>query len=215
MFTGLIEQVGTLRQMKHEAQGAELTIAGQIDELALGDSIAVNGVCLTVTAFTANSFCADVMQETLRRSTLGTLTIGSRVNLERAMPANGRFGGHIVSGHIDGVGHVTKIQPEGNAVWYTIATPPDILRYLVLKGSIAIDGTSLTIARVTKTGFAVSIIPHTAAHTILAHYQVGTSVNLEVDVIAKYVERLCMPSVSDQAFAQGGLTMQALLEAGF
>lgn len=215
MFTGLIEQVGTLRQMKYAAQGAELTIAGQLEGLALGDSIAVNGVCLTVTAFTANSFCADVMQETLRRSTLGTLTIGSRVNLERAMPANGRFGGHIVSGHIDGVGHVAKIQPEGNAVWYTINTPPDILRYLVLKGSIAIDGTSLTIARVTQTGFAVSIIPHTAAHTILAQYQVGTGVNLEVDVIAKYVERLCMPAAPDKASAQGGLTMQALFEAGF
>lgn len=161
-----------------------------MEDIHLGDSIAVNGVCLTVTSISPNGFTADVMHETLNRSSLGNLRIGSLVNLERAMPANGRFGGHIVSGHIDGTGTVSDIRKDDNAVWYTIKTSLPILRYIIEKGSIAIDGISLTVARVYKDSFSVSIIPHTATLTTLSNRRVGDSVNLENDCIGKYVESL-------------------------
>ncbi|WP_085833805.1 riboflavin synthase [Clostridium merdae] len=192
MFTGIIEEVGKIQSIRKGASSAMLSIQASdiMQDIHLGDSIAVNGVCLTVTSISSNSFTADVMHETLNRSSLGNLRIGSSVNLERAMAANGRFGGHIVSGHIDGTGVVSGIHKDDNAVWYTIKTPLPVLRYIIEKGSIAIDGISLTVASVNKDSFRVSIIPHTASLTTLSNLRVGDSVNLENDCIGKYVERL-------------------------
>ena len=166
--------------------GAELVLKGTKP----GDSIAVNGVCLTVTTMDSKSFTADVMAETLRRSNLGNLKGGDWVNLERAMPAEGRFGGHIVSGHIDGTGTIAAMENEGNATWVYIRTSSDILALIVEKGSIAIDGISLTVAKVGMEDFAVSIIPHTSSHTALLKKRTGDVVNLENDIVGKYVERL-------------------------
>lgn len=192
MFTGIVEEVGRVQSIRREPANAVLTIAASkvLEDVHLGDSIAVCGVCLTVTSFTSSAFTADVMHETLNRSSLGALKPGSPVNLERAMPANGRFGGHIVSGHIDGTGRITRIRPDGNAVWYTVSATPSLLRYIVEKGSIAIDGISLTVAQVTGRDFSVSIIPHTQGQTTLSARRVGDTVNLETDCIGKYVEKL-------------------------
>lgn len=192
MFTGIVEEVGRVQSIRREPANAVLTIAASkvLEDVHLGDSIAVCGVCLTVTSFTSSAFTADVMHETLNRSSLGALKPGSPVNLERAMPANGRFGGHIVSGHIDGTGRITRIRPDGNAIWYTVSATPSLLRYIVEKGSIAIDGISLTVAQVTGRDFSVSIIPHTQGQTTLSARRVGDTVNLETDCIGKYVEKL-------------------------
>ena len=192
MFTGIIEEIGKIQGIEKGTSSAVLWVQAWevMQDTHLGDSIAVNGVCLTVTSISPRGFTADVMHETLNRSSLGKLRTGSPVNLERAMPANGRFGGHIVSGHIDGTGTVSDIRRDDNAVWYTIKTPLPVLRYIIEKGSIAIDGISLTVARVYKDSFSVSIIPHTASLTTLSSRRVGDLVNLENDCIGKYVERL-------------------------
>lgn len=192
MFTGIIEEIGKVQSIRKGRDSAAVSIGARmiLEGIRLGDSIAVNGVCLTVTSFSQNGFTADVMHETLNRSSLGSLRAGSPVNLERAMPANGRFGGHIVSGHIDGTGTISAITNDDNAVWYTVKTGPHILRYIIEKGSVAIDGVSLTVAKVHNDGFSVSIIPHTAAQTVLSEKRIGDIVNLENDCIAKYVERL-------------------------
>ncbi|MBQ5561331.1 MAG: riboflavin synthase [Lachnospiraceae bacterium] len=191
MFTGIIEEIGTIGKLTEQGVSATIEIKASLvlEHTKLGDSIAVNGVCLTVTKLGNDFFCADVMAETLRRSSLGALKKGSKVNLERAMAADGRFGGHIVSGHIDGTGTVEKIKPEGNAVWYTISASSEILHCIVEKGSIAIDGISLTVAKITEKDFSVSIIPHTGANTILSLKQPGDVVNLENDVVGKYVQK--------------------------
>ena len=211
MFTGIIEEIGTVRRIEHGAKGARLTIQAKtvLEDTRIGDSIATNGVCLTVVSMTGDSFSADVMAESLRRSSLGTLQGGSPVNLERAMAANGRFGGHIVSGHIDGTGTIASQKREDNAVWVKIKTPAPLLRYIVEKGSIAIDGVSLTVAAVTGTDFSVSIIPHTGAQTILLGKKPGDPVNLECDVIGKYVEKLTAPHKT------GGISTNFLAENGF
>ena len=211
MFTGIIEEIGTVRRIEHGAKGARLTIQAKtvLEDTRIGDSIATNGVCLTVVSMTGDSFSADVMAESLRRSSLGTLQGGSPVNLERAMAANGRFGGHIVSGHIDGTGTIASQKREDNAVWVKIKTPAPLLRYIVEKGSIAIDGVSLTVAAVTDTDFSVSIIPHTGAQTILLGKRPGDPVNLECDVIGKYVEKLTAPHKT------GGISTNFLAENGF
>lgn len=192
MFTGLIEEVGEIKGIKHGEKSAQLTVQGLIVTTgsAVGDSIAVNGVCLTATTIQGGIFTADVMAESMRRTSLGRLTVGSRVNLERAMAADGRFGGHIVSGHIDGTGTIRELKREDNAVWITVDAEPKLLRYIVEKGSIAIDGVSLTVAYVDDTCFKVSIIPHTAAETTLLLKRPGDIVNLENDIIGKYVEKL-------------------------
>ncbi|MCQ1530066.1 riboflavin synthase [Lutispora saccharofermentans] len=192
MFTGIIEEIGRIQSIRKGAESVAISVQAKniMQDIRIGDSIAVNGICLTVTSFSQSSFTADVMHETLNRSALGGLRIGSPVNLERAMPANGRFGGHIVSGHIDGTGTVTSIRKDDNAIWYTIKTTREILRYIIEKGSIALDGISLTVAEVHKDGFSVSIIPHTAVMTILSSKNVDDKVNLENDCIGKYVERL-------------------------
>jgi len=192
MFTGIIEEVGEIVNVKKGVKSAELTIKGKIvtKDSKVGDSIAVNGVCLTATTIRGDLFTADVMAESMRRTSLGELTPGSRVNLERAMLANGRFGGHIVSGHIDGTGVIRSFEREDNAVWVTIDADANILRYIIEKGSITIDGISLTVAYVDSVCFKVSIIPHTAEETTLLSKKPKDIVNLENDVIGKYVEKL-------------------------
>ncbi len=200
MFTGIIEEVGTVQAIQKGSTSSFIKIKANkiFSDMHLGDSIAVNGVCLTVTDFGSGVFKADIMNETLSRSSLGALKNGSHVNLERAMAANGRFGGHIVSGHIDGTGTVARIKNDGIAVWYTIIASPEIMRYIVEKGSIAIDGISLTVAEVTDKSFSVSIIPHTAEQTILSEKKTGDVVNLENDIVGKYVERLMTPAADNQ-----------------
>lgn len=193
MFTGIIEETGKITAIRRGGGSCQIQI--QADEVVkdtkVGDSIAVNGICLTVTSLTDKGFTADVMPETLNRSSLGSLKPGSSiVNMERAMQLGGRFGGHIVSGHIDGIGKITQIREDGNAVWYEISASSDILRYIIEKGSITIDGISLTVAKVDGRGFSVSVIPHTRAVTALSQKRVGDIVNLENDCIGKYVEKL-------------------------
>ena len=179
----------------------------------MGDSIAVNGICLTATAFTDTCFTVDVMHETLNRSALANLKPGSSVNLERAMAVGDRFGGHIVAGHADGVGHITHIHKDDNAIWYTLSAAPDILRYVVEKGSITMDGISLTVARVTESDFSVSVIPHTAAVTTLSQKKLGDPINLETDIIGKYVEKLMKPQEIPERNQK--ITMEFLTSNGF
>ena len=192
MFTGIVEEVGTVKGVLSGSVDGEIRIGARkvLEGTKIGDSIAVNGVCLTVTKLMPDGFTANVMPETLRRTNLGTLTAGEKVDLERAMAADGRFGGHIVSGHIDGVGFVQSLAREDNAVWVTITADDAIMRYIVEKGSVAIDGISLTVAKVYSDAFAVSVIPHTASQTTLLSRRAGDRVNLECDIVGKYVERL-------------------------
>lgn len=221
MFTGIIEEVGSVASIRKGAHSCVLTVNASrvLEDVHLGDSIATNGVCLTVTSFTSHSFSADVMHETLNRSSLGSLHIGSPVNLERAMLAGGRFGGHIVSGHIDGVGTISSIKEDDNAVWYTVEAPSNILRYIIEKGSITLDGISLTVAKVTNSNFSVSIIPHTRAQTNLASKKVGDVLNLENDLVGKYVERLMLqPIAASQEQPEqksSGITKEFLSYYGF
>ncbi len=220
MFTGIIEEVGTIRAMSMSGNSGEISIRARtvLEGTKIGDSIAVNGICLTVTSLRPDGFTADVMPETVSRSSLGSANAGDRVNLERAMAADGRFGGHIVSGHIDGTGKIVEMKRDENAVWVKIEAAPDILRYIVGKGSITIDGISLTVAAVTGRDFSVSIIPHTGAQTTLLTRQEGDKVNLETDIIAKYTEKLlglagAGASPQDDAGASeadGGVTMEML-----
>ena len=192
MFTGRVEECGTvLDVLKNGVSGSvQIQASTVLEGTKTGDSIAVNGVCLTVTKLTKSSFTADVMAETFRRTNLGNLGKNSRVNLERAMAADGRFGGHIVSGHIDGTGIISRIKEEGNAVWIYISAPQSILNLIVEKGSVAVDGISLTVAAVSDKEFAVSVIPHTRENTALSGKKTGAVVNLENDIIGKYVQKL-------------------------
>lgn len=211
MFTGIIEEVGAVLRIQKNSASIKLTIeaSGILSDVHIGDSIAVNGICLTVTEYSASSFTADVMHETLNRTALSSLRPKSPVNLERAMSANGRFGGHIVSGHIDGTGTIVRISQDNIAVWYTIRTTPKILRYIVEKGSIAIDGISLTVASLKPDSFLVSVIPHTREHTALCAKHTGDLVNLENDCIAKYVEKFVLGETG------GSLTGAFLAKHGF
>lgn len=192
VFTGIVEECGTvLDVLKNGVSGSvQIQASTVLEGTKTGDSIAVNGVCLTVTKLTKSSFTADVMAETFRRTNLGNLGKNSRVNLERAMAADGRFGGHIVSGHIDGTGIISRIKEEGNAVWIYISAPQSILNLIVEKGSVAVDGISLTVAAVSDKEFAVSVIPHTRKNTALSGKKTGAVVNLENDIIGKYVQKL-------------------------
>jgi len=191
VFTGLVEDLGTLTAVDATGDGARLTVATRLaPELGAGDSIAVNGVCLTAVDLTREGFTADVMNETLERSALGVAAGGSPVNLELALRADGRLGGHIMQGHVDGVGTVVGVREDGLARWVTIAAAPEILRYVVEKGSIAIDGVSLTVATVDEEHFSVSLIPETLTRTNLGATEPGLRVNLEVDVMAKYAEKM-------------------------
>lgn len=218
MFTGIIEEIGTVARIQKGSASAVLEIQAQtvLEGTKIGDSIAVNGICLTVIGMHQGKFTADVMAETLRRSSLGSLQQGSQVNLERAMAADGRFGGHIVSGHIDGTGRIAAMTPEDVAVWVEIDASESLLRYIVEKGSIAIDGISLTVAKVTEKSFAVSLIPHTGAETTLLRRKPGDIVNLENDIVGKYVERfLTMPASGAEQQKQSGIDMDFLAGHGF
>ena len=224
MFTGLVEEIGTISKINMGAKSGTIFIAADkiLQGTQVGDSICVNGVCLTATSVNNGMFSADVMAETFRRSSLGSLNRGSHVNLERAMAADGRFGGHIVSGHIDGTGTIESVKPEENAIWYTIKAPKEILDFIVMKGSIAIDGISLTVAYIDDSVFKVSIIPHTAKETILQFKKAGDIVNLENDVVGKYVEKLLFNRERDDRSNSGrikdkksGITMEFLAKNGF
>lgn len=215
MFTGIVEEVGRVEQIRRGQHSAVLVIHAQkvLEDTKIGDSIAVNGICLTVTELFSSGFSADIMHESLNRSSLAGLTGGSRVNLERAMPANGRLGGHIVSGHVDGVGKITSIRRDDTAIWYTVQTKPEILRYIVEKGSITIDGISLTVAAVTQEDFSISAIPHTVSQTVLRERREGDFVNLETDIIGKYVEKLLLPATGRQK--ENKITREFLYQNGF
>lgn len=189
MFTGIVEELGKIHKIEG-GSNCKLTISAKkiLEDIKLGDSIAVNGICLTVVKFTSSSFTVDIMMETWKRTSLYKLNPGSPVNLERAMPANGRFGGHIVSGHIDGTGEIVSIRQDGNSVWYRIKTSKNIMKFIIQKGSIAIDGISLTVAEAGNADFYVSVIPHTLSNTVLATRHPGDIVNLENDIVGKYIE---------------------------
>lgn len=192
MFTGIIEEMGTLVRMEAGSAQSRLEVKAQqvLEEVKLGDSIAVNGVCLTVVQFDNSGFCADVMDETLKKSNLGSLKPGARVNLERALRLSDRLGGHLVQGHVDGQGVIRRVEPVGIARLYYISAGPEVMRYVVAKGSVAVDGISLTVVERDDNGFSVSLIPHSAAHTTLGFKQSGDSVNLESDIVGRYVEQL-------------------------
>ncbi|MBH1941156.1 riboflavin synthase [Mobilitalea sibirica] len=215
MFTGLIEEIGIVRSVVKGVKSAKIVIGASkvLDNMKLGDSISTNGVCLTVTQYSSNTFCVDVMAETMRRSNLHLLNPGDEVNLERALKVGDRLGGHIVSGHIDGTGSLIKYEKEDNAVWVTIKASPEILKYIVQKGSIAIDGISLTVASVDDSFFQVSIIPHTKDVTTLLRKKVGDSLNLECDMLGKYIEKLLLNR--EQAPTTQGINMNFLSEHGF
>lgn len=191
MFTGIIEEIGKVVKIQKNSRSSLLSINASkvLEDVGLGDSIAVNGICLTVTDYNDQLFTVDVMNETWSRTSLDKLKPGSYVNLERAVAANGRFGGHIVTGHIDGTGRIKSIRRDDNAVWYQITADKNILSLIVEKGSIAIDGISLTVAKVSQSDFSVSIIPHTLGQTILKNKQVNDLVNLENDMIGKYIQK--------------------------
>jgi riboflavin synthase len=192
MFTGIIEEMGTVKALRREAGAARLSLSAAtvLDGTALGDSICVNGVCLTVVEMGRSGFSADVAVETLRVTNLGELKAGARVNLERALQLSARIGGHLVSGHVDAVGRLREKRDEGNGWRIFFDAPETVLRYVIKKGSIAIDGISLTVADLDRTGFSIAMIPHTARLTTLGFKTAGDSVNLEADIIGKYVERL-------------------------
>lgn len=217
LFTGIVEDVGEIRGIKKGEKSSILSIKANkvIEDVKLGHSICTNGVCLTVTNIYGNIFDADVMAETLRRSNLGELKVGSKVNLERALSAKGRFGGHIVSGHIDGVGKIVSLEKEDNAIWVTIGAKENILQYIVEKGSIAIDGISLTVAYVDDKVFKVSIIPHTGKETILLSKTIEDTVNLECDVIGKYVEKLLTFQSGKKIEKKDSINEDFLKENGF
>lgn len=217
MFTGIIEEIGEIQSIKKGEKSSRLSIKANevLRDTKIGDSISTNGVCLTVTSISSSNFEADVMAETLRKSNLEDLKPLDRVNLERAVSIKGRLGGHIVSGHIDGVGKILSFIKEDNAVWITIKAPLEILRYIVLKGSIAIDGVSLTVAYVDDEIFKVSIIPHTGEETILLKKRIGETVNLECDVIGKYVEKLLRLDEKKISTKENTITESFLESNGF
>lgn len=217
MFTGIIEAVGTIKAININAQGARLVIATNnldMSDVKLGDSIATNGICLTVVDYDPCSYSADVSNETLKRTGFGNYGVGMAVNLEKAMLASTRFGGHIVSGHVDGVSEILSITNNGNSIEYWLTMPDDIAHYFAEKGSVTIDGTSLTVNALSDGKFRLTIVPHTVKETVFAHYQVGTKVNLEVDLVARYLERLLTKkSVVEEP--KSNVTESLLQKAGF
>lgn len=219
MFTGIVEELGTVISLKRGSKAAILTIKADLifEDLKLGDSVAVNGVCLTATKINGNIFQADVMNETFNRSSLGILKKGSVVNLERAMEANGRFGGHMVAGHVDDVGELLDIKQDDNAVWFTIKAPKNIMKYCVEKGSIALDGISLTIAKLSSDTLSVSMIPHTIQNTNFGYKKPGDLINLENDMVGKYIEKLLHFDTQEENDKNKGntLTIEMLRNAGF
>lgn len=219
MFTGIVEEVGTIKHLTMHGNSGSIAIKAQkvLEKTKIGDSIAVNGICLTVTNLQPDGFTADVMAETVRRSSLSECKSNDSVNLERAMAADGRFGGHIVSGHIDGTGTIMDYRKEENAIWVTISAVKEIIELIVEKGSICIDGISLTVAAVSDTDFKVSVIPHTAKETTLITKKIGDKVNLENDIVGKYVKKLLFPKAysKDDKKKESSLTVEMLENLGF
>jgi riboflavin synthase len=216
MFTGIIEDVGTISRLDKRGDDARISIqVGKLDmsDVALGDSIAVNGVCLTAVEFDAAHFVADVSSETLARTALGNLGAGSEVNLEKALTPTTRLGGHLVSGHVDGVGKVLEIRDEGQSIFFRIEAPAELAKYIAMKGSICVDGVSLTVNGVDGAIFDLTIVPHTQQETTIRHYRQGTQVNLEVDLIARYLERLVLGDQAANPNASG-ITEALLAQAG-
>jgi riboflavin synthase len=216
MFTGIVEEMGKLASLEMGSDSGIITIEAEtvLEGTQLGDSIAVNGTCLTARDFGNGTFSADVMPETLKKTNLGNLKRGSKVNLERALTLNARLGGHLMLGHVDATGKVISIQPEGNAIIYTISAPEEISRYLLAQGSVGIDGISLTVARLQPDNFSVSLIPHTVKVTTLGQNGVGYEVNLEADVVGKYVAKIVKGGLPGGQ-GEGGLTLEKLAEGGF
>ena len=217
MFSGLIEELGLIRSVRNSADGADLVVKAKkvISGLAIGDSVAVSGPCLTVTAVEHDSFTAWAMPETLQKTNLRHLNNGQAVNLERAMSLGGRLGGHLVSGHIDDVVTLTGRKPQGGAVILTFETPTHLLRYIIPKGSVALDGVSLTVIDVNQHGFSVGLIPHTAEQTTLTKRENGSAINLEVDMIGKYVEKMLMPRNEGLEDKKKAVTMALLQQKGY
>jgi riboflavin synthase len=219
MFTGIIEGVGTIKAININAQGARLVIATNnldMNDVKLGDSIATNGICLTVVDFDQHSYSADVSNETLQRTGFAHYKVGMQVNLEKAMLASTRFGGHMVSGHVDGVSDVLSITNNGNSIEYWLSMPADLAHYIAEKGSVTIDGTSLTVNALSDEKFRLTIVPHTVKETVFAYYQVGTKVNLEVDLIARYLERLLTKEyITEESVAKSNVTEALLQKSGF
>jgi len=217
LFTGLIEEMGTVRRLSVTSKGADLVVKASkvLGGIEIGDSVAVSGPCLTVTAFDRESFTVFAMPETLKKSTLGTLAAGHKVNLERAMTLGGRLGGHLVSGHIDAVVTLRERKPQGEAILLYFDASEKLLRYVVPKGSIALDGVSLTVIDLDKGGFSVGLIPHTSGETTLGYKEVGESVNLEVDLIGKYVEKMLEPRLVNSGGNKETLTISLLQEKGY
>ncbi|MCG5516598.1 MULTISPECIES: riboflavin synthase [unclassified Ectothiorhodospira] len=216
MFTGIIQSVGTLGATEDRGGDSRLTLrTGKLDlgDVQLGDSIAVNGVCLTAVALPGDGFVADVSRETLSKTSLGALGIGDPVNLEKALTPTTRLGGHLVSGHVDGLGEVTAVEQEARSWRYHVRVPDDLARYIAPKGSVCIDGVSLTVNTVDGAVFTVNIVPHTQQETIIHGYRVGTRVNIEVDIIARYLERLLLGDKA--AHSQQGISEAFLAEHGF
>ena len=217
MFTGIVEEVGSLKEicLGNGFSNVEINCSKVLEETKIGDSISVNGVCLTVNKLNNNSFVADVMGETLERTNLGNLKSGSKVNLERALKLSDRLGGHIVSGHIDGKGRIISIESKEDGTWFTINAPDEILKYIIFKGSIAIDGISLTVAYVDNEIFKVSVIPHTLENTILSYKSEGSYVNLENDMVGKYIETFSSFQSESNKSEKSGITLDFLRESGF
>ena len=219
MFTGIIQSVGSIASMQSKGEDMRLGIAtGKLDmtDVALGDSIAVNGVCLTVIEMDSGHFSADVSNETLSLTSLGQLSQGSPVNLEKALTLATRLGGHLVSGHVDGLGEVISRHDDARSVRFSVKAPDVLAKYISAKGSVCVDGTSLTVNKVDGATFELNIVPHTLHETIMGNYQPGTKVNLEVDVIARYLERLLLgDKADDSGVAAGGVTMELLAENGY
>jgi riboflavin synthase len=201
MFTGIIEEIGVIKSVRHGAKSSELVVSAKkiLGDIKIGDSISTNGICLTVTSFNTGQFTVDVMPETVRQTSLSMLKNGSAVNLERALRLSDRLGGHLVSGHIDGTGKVSRVWIEDNATWISVTAEPSILRYIISRGSVALDGISLTVTSVDSRSFSVSIIPHTQLSTTLTEKRPGDLLNIECDMIAKYVEQFTLNNKPHQA----------------
>jgi len=217
MFTGIIEAVGSIGAKQVNAQGARIVVnTGSLDmsDVKLGDSIATNGICLTVVAFDSGSYSADVSNETLTRTGFAHYSIGQKVNLEKAMLPTTRFGGHMVSGHVDSLSEIVSIEHDGNSIHYWVSMPSSIAAYIAEKGSVTIDGTSLTVNGLADDKFRLTIVPHTTKETIISNYQVGSKVNVEVDLIARYIERLLTHKTAEQE-QQSGVTHELLARSGF
>lgn len=216
MFTGIVEAVGTLTAITPKGEDITISVdAGKLDmsDVKLGDSIATNGVCLTVVEFNSHSYSADLSLETLKKSGFADYKVGDKVNLEKAMLPTTRFGGHIVSGHVDGVGEIVERNPVGRALELWVAMPAELSKYVAEKGSITVDGISLTVNDLRKNAFKLTIVPHTTQETTIDHFQVGRKVNLEVDVLARYLERLLNGGRDEQP--ESRITMEFLQQNGF